>query len=157
MFRSREREPQWQLQESPRQKIQTRTSKGLQECAKEIQLQSFHFTKREILNAYGDKNLQYFPFILFYSLISWRDSFNNMCNLSGSQDESHLDWEGPLEIISFNPPGSPRGSCSGPCPLRCWVSPRMEAPQFPCITYYSVWPPSQWTRVFLHSGEFCCF
>lgn len=46
------------------------TSKGLQECAKEIQLQSFHFTKREILNAYGDKNFQYFPFILFYSLIS---------------------------------------------------------------------------------------
>lgn len=54
----------------PKTENTERTSKGLQECAKEIQLQNFHFTKREILNAYGDKNLQYFPFILFYSLIS---------------------------------------------------------------------------------------
>ena len=66
------------------------------------------------------------------------------------ESQNGVGWKGALEIIWPKPTaraGPPTAGCPGPCPDGFWISPRMETPQPPWVTFASAQSPSQWKRV----------
>lgn len=49
-------------------------------------------------------------------------------------------WDHLVQLLAQA--GSLRGGCPGCCPVRFWISPRMNTPQPDWATQSSVWPPS---------------